>query len=50
MTSPENNVFTEDKSHLRVLTGLRGWAALWVLIFHVYETSQHGPVVFPVGK
>ena len=50
MTSPKNNVFTEDKAHLRVLTGLRGWAALWVLIFHVYEKSQHGPVFFPIGK
>ena len=50
MTSPEKHIFTEEKSHLRVLTGLRGWAALWVLIFHVYEASQHGLVAFPIGK
>lgn len=50
MTSPENRIFTEDKSHLRILTGLRGWAALWVLIFHVYEASQHSLVAFPIGQ
>lgn len=50
MTSPENSVFIEDKSHVRVLTGLRGWAALWVLIYHVWVVSRHGPVIFHVGE
>lgn len=49
-TSLEHNVFVEDKSHVRVLTGLRGWAALWVLIYHVWEASRHGPVILPVGE
>ena len=49
MSSQTNTEFAEYKPHLQVLTGLRGWAALWVLIFHVYETSQHGHVIFPVG-
>lgn len=33
--------FQPDKSHLDVLTGIRGWAALWVFLYHVWSLSGH---------
>lgn len=33
--------FLPDKSHLDVLTGIRGWAALWVYLYHVWSLSGH---------
>lgn len=29
-------LLSEDASHLRVLTGLRGWAAVWVFLYHAW--------------
>ena len=33
--------FQPDNSHLDVLTGIRGWAALWVFLYHVWSMSGH---------
>ncbi len=33
--------FQPDNSHLNVLTGIRGWAALWVFLYHVWSLSGH---------
>ena len=33
--------FLPDSSHLDVLTGIRGWAALWVFLYHVWSLSGH---------
>lgn len=33
--------FQSNKSHLDVLTGIRGWAALWVFLYHVWSLSGH---------
>lgn len=30
-----------DGRHLDVLTGIRGWAALWVFLYHVWALSGH---------
>ncbi len=30
-----------DRRHLDVLTGIRGWAALWVFLYHVWSLSGH---------
>lgn len=32
-------VFSEDAVHLRALTGLRAWAAFWVLLYHAWVYS-----------
>lgn len=34
---------SEERGHLRVLTGLRGWAALWVFLYHVWGLAKHPP-------
>lgn len=34
----------EDASHLRVLTGVRGWAALWVFMYHAWSYAKHPPL------
>jgi peptidoglycan/LPS O-acetylase OafA/YrhL len=41
-------LFHEEDAHLRVLTGIRGWAALWVYLYHlwVYAPVQ---IVVPVA-
>ena len=33
--------FLSDSSHLDVLTGIRGWAALWVFLYHVWSLSGY---------
>ena len=33
--------FLPDRSHLDVLTGIRGWAALWVFLYHAWSLSGH---------
>jgi len=33
--------FQPDPSHLSVLSGIRGWAALWVFLYHVWGMSGH---------
>ena len=38
--------FRPERGHLDVLTGLRGWAALWVFIYHVWSYAKHPPIVF----
>lgn len=42
------SAFREDNAHLRVLTGIRGWAAFWVYLYHlwVYAPLQ---IVVPVA-
>jgi peptidoglycan/LPS O-acetylase OafA/YrhL len=37
--------FREDASHLRVLTGIRGWAALWVFMYHAWTYAKYPPLV-----
>lgn len=37
--------FKEDASHLRVLTGVRGWAVLWVFMYHAWAYAQYPPLV-----
>lgn len=37
--------FQEDARHLRVLTGVRGWAALWVFMYHSWAYAKHPPLV-----
>lgn len=34
----------EDASHLRVLTGVRGWAALWVFMYHAWTYAKYPPL------
>lgn len=36
--------FHEDTSHLPALTGLRGWAAFWVLLYHGWVVSGPRPI------
>jgi peptidoglycan/LPS O-acetylase OafA/YrhL len=31
----------DDASHVHVLTGIRGWAALWVFLYHAWSLSGH---------
>jgi peptidoglycan/LPS O-acetylase OafA/YrhL len=45
----DKRVFVEDRSHTRVLTGLRGFAALWVVAFHVWGVAGYSPVLVPVA-
>jgi len=33
--------FLPDSSHLDVLSGIRGWAALWVFLYHVWSLSGY---------
>ena len=37
--------FQEDANHLRVLTGVRGWAALWVFMYHAWVYAKYPPLV-----
>ncbi len=37
--------FQEDARHLRVLTGVRGWAAIWVFMYHAWAYAKHPPLV-----
>jgi len=51
MRSPESHTgwlhaalvrpFQSDRHHLDVLTGIRGWAALWVFLYHAWSLSGH---------
>ncbi len=41
--------FREDASHLPALTGIRGWAALWVFLFHAWLISGPRRLVGTVG-
>lgn len=37
--------FQEDARHLRVLTGVRGWAAIWVFMYHAWAYAKYPPLV-----
>jgi peptidoglycan/LPS O-acetylase OafA/YrhL len=39
----------EDARQLSVLTGIRGWAALWVFLYHVWSLSGHPVWVFDLA-
>jgi peptidoglycan/LPS O-acetylase OafA/YrhL len=39
----------EDATHLSVLTGIRGWAALWVLLYHTWVYAGAAPLLFEIG-
>lgn len=40
---------SEERSHVRVLTGIRGWAALWVYLYHVWGLAKHPPFELHLG-
>lgn len=40
--SPEGSVFSDSKSHYKILDGLRGVAAIMVVLFHILETFSGG--------
>jgi peptidoglycan/LPS O-acetylase OafA/YrhL len=42
-------LFREDASHLRALTGLRGWAALWVFMYHAWAYAKHPSLVIDLA-
>jgi peptidoglycan/LPS O-acetylase OafA/YrhL len=35
---------SEESGHMRFLTGLRGWAALWVFMYHAWAFAKHPPL------
>ena len=41
MNTP-NSVFTDSKNHYDILDGLRGVAAIMVIIFHLFEAFSGG--------
>lgn len=41
-TSPRSTVFSDSKSHYEVLDGLRGVAAIMVILFHLFEIFSGG--------
>jgi peptidoglycan/LPS O-acetylase OafA/YrhL len=43
------NLLREDDSHLHVLTGIRGWAALWVFLYHAWIFADHPPLTWTVA-
>lgn len=40
----------EHGRHVAVLTGIRGWAALWVLLYHAWGQAGMSPVGLVVGE
>lgn len=42
-------LLAEDARHLPVLTGLRGFAALWVYLYHVWGTSGHPQFILTIA-
>jgi peptidoglycan/LPS O-acetylase OafA/YrhL len=41
--------FQSDTRHLDVLTGIRGWAALWVFLYHAWSLSGHSDLIVDVA-
>lgn len=41
--------FREERGHFPVLTGIRGWAALWVLIYHAWVMAGPRLIEIPLG-
>lgn len=39
----------DGPEHLRALTGIRGWAAIWVSLYHVWGMSGHPVLALPLG-
>lgn len=39
----------EHGPHVSVLTGIRGWAALWVLLYHAWGQAGTSPIVLAIG-
>lgn len=44
-----DQLLAEDVRHLSVLTGLRGFAALWVYVYHVWGLSGHPEFAVALG-
>jgi peptidoglycan/LPS O-acetylase OafA/YrhL len=42
-------IFYEDRSHFRVLTGIRGWAAIWVYLYHLWVYAQQQIILSVAG-
>jgi peptidoglycan/LPS O-acetylase OafA/YrhL len=41
--------FRDEGGHLRALTGIRGWAAFWVFLYHSWVFSVPRQLVLPFG-
>lgn len=39
----------DDAKHNRALTGLRAWAAFWVLLYHAWVFSEKPPLTLDIG-
>ncbi len=42
--------FSEDAVHLRALTGLRAWAAFWVLLYHAWSFAVPRQIELQLGS
>ncbi len=42
-------LFREDGAHLPALTGIRAWAAFWVLLYHAWVFSVPRTIAIPLG-
>ena len=43
-------LFREDAAHAHALTGIRGWAALWVFLYHAWGASGGRPITISIGN
>lgn len=41
--------FREERGHVPVLTGIRGWAALWVFLYHAWVMAGPRLIKLPLG-
>ena len=44
------SVFREEQQHYRTLTGVRGWAALWVLLYHAWVLATPRLMTVSLGS
>jgi len=44
-----HSVLSEDVTKMRALSGLRGWAAFWVLLYHGWVFAEKPPLLLAVG-
>lgn len=42
-------IFHMEQQHYRALTGVRGWAALWVLLYHAWVAAVPRRINLPLG-